>query len=93
MLLLYPNRVWRIKVTSHTDAGHLTKSQTTNGNDAVRLLGIILAIAGAVGIARSVRGTLAEGRPKDVAFALLTIAATIVTLVGLGMAFVPGFLD
>jgi hypothetical protein len=59
----------------------------------VRLLGVLLAIAGSVGLARCVRGTLGEARPKDVAYALLTIVATMVTLVGLGMAFVPGFLD
>ncbi len=59
----------------------------------MRLLGVLLAFAGSVGLVHSVRGTLQEARPKDVAFAILTIAATIVTLLGLGMAFVPGFFD
>lgn len=58
----------------------------------MRLLGVLLAIAGSVGLTRSVRGTLQEGRPKDVAYALLTIVAAVVTLLGLGMAFVPDFL-
>lgn len=51
-----------------------------------------MAIAGAVGLVHSIRGTLAEGRPKDVAYALMTIAAVVVTLLGIALTFVPGFL-
>ncbi len=57
----------------------------------MRLLGILIAIVGAVGIVHGVRGTLANGRPKDVGFALVTIVASVVALLGLGLAFVPGF--
>ena len=91
MLLLYRNRLLRIKVASHSETKRRSLFFPRQRNDAVRLLGVLLAIAGSVGLARSVRGTLGAKRPKDVAFALLAVVATIVALVGLGMAFVPGF--
>ncbi|MCP4445319.1 MAG: hypothetical protein GY811_08245 [Myxococcales bacterium] len=58
----------------------------------MRLLGVVLAIAGAVGVVHCVRATLEQGRPKDVAYALLTIVAALVALTGVALAFVPGFL-
>ncbi len=59
----------------------------------MRLLGILLAIAGAVGLVHSIRGTLGQGRPKDVAYALLSVASVVLALLGVALAFVPGFLD
>lgn len=58
----------------------------------MRLLGVLLALAGALGLVYSVRGTFTQSRPKDVAFAMLALVCTMVALLGLALAFVPGFL-
>jgi hypothetical protein len=62
-------------------------------NDAVRLLGIVLFLAGGATVAYALRRTLDSGRPRDVAFALLAFLAVIIALLGLGLTFVPTFLD
>jgi hypothetical protein len=59
---------------------------------AVRILGILLAVLGAAGTALSVRGALSRPRPVDVAFALAAPCAVALALLGLVLAFVPGFL-
>jgi len=51
-----------------------------------------MAIAGIVGVVRCVRGTLALGRPKDVAYALAAVVAAVVAILGVALTFVPGFL-
>ncbi len=58
----------------------------------MRLLGVLLAVSGAAGLVYSVRGVFTEHRPKDVAFAMLALTCTVITLLGLALTFVPGFL-
>ncbi len=89
---MYRNGLSRIKVAGHSDHRWCAKVDHSNGNDAVRLLGILMALVGGVGVVHSVRGTLANGRPKDVGYALVSIAASVLALLGVALAFVPGFL-
>lgn len=61
-------------------------------NAAVRLLGILLFLGGGAAVAFTLRRTLESGRPKDVAYGLLSFLAVIIALLGLGLTFVPGLL-
>ena len=58
----------------------------------MRLLGLVLFLAGGAGVAYGVRLTLQRGRPADVVYALLSWLAVMIALLGLGLIFVPGFL-
>jgi len=59
----------------------------------VRLLGLLLLVAGAVGAVRSLRGIFEEKRPRDVGFAMLAPLAIATALLGALLLFIPGFLD
>jgi hypothetical protein len=59
----------------------------------VRLLGLLLLLAGTVGAVRSLRGIFEEKRPRDVGFAMLAPLAIASALLGALLLFVPGFLD
>jgi hypothetical protein len=58
----------------------------------MRLLGLVLILAGAAGVVFGVRQTLESQRPRDVAFAVLSWVSVVVALLGLALTFVPGFL-
>ncbi|MBL4635972.1 MAG: hypothetical protein JKY56_19080 [Kofleriaceae bacterium] len=62
------------------------------GNDAVRLVGIILALLGSASLTYSVRATLERPRPSDVLFAVLAWLSLVLALLGVALIFVPGFL-
>jgi hypothetical protein len=57
----------------------------------VRLLGVLMFLFGGAGTAYSVWATYQRKRPRDVLFAVLAPLAMLVALVGLLLAFVPGF--
>lgn len=58
---------------------------------AVRILGVILLLAGSAGTAYATWAVFHRGRPADVAFAVLAPLAALLALTGLLLAFVPGF--
>jgi hypothetical protein len=57
----------------------------------VRILGLLLLVAGAMGAVRSIRGIYEEKRPRDVGFAMLAPLAIAAALAGALLLFVPGF--
>ena len=59
---------------------------------AVRILGVILLLAGSAGTAYATWAIFHRGRPADVAFAVAAPVAALIALAGLVLAFVPGFL-
>lgn len=58
---------------------------------AVRILGVILLLAGSAGTAYTTWAVFHRGRPADVAFAVAAPLAALLALTGLLLAFVPGF--
>lgn len=58
----------------------------------MRIVGVLLFIAGAAATAYSIRGIDRKKRPGDVAFAVAAPVAALVALLGLILTFVPGFL-
>jgi hypothetical protein len=58
----------------------------------VRVLGILLFVLAGGGTAFATWATYRRGRPRDVFFALLAPVAMLLALLGLLLAFVPGFL-
>ncbi len=75
-----------------TDLINADAGASLTGNDAVRLVGIILALLGAASLTYSVRATLERPRPSDVLFAVLAWLSLVVALLGIALVFVPGFL-
>ena len=58
---------------------------------ALRLLGVLLFLAGGGAAGYSTWASYTRSRPRDVLFALLAPLALLVTLLGLVLIFVPGF--
>ena len=58
----------------------------------MRFLGALLFVLGGAGAAFCTWGMYTRGRPRDVAFAVLSPVAVALALVGLVLLFVPGFL-
>jgi hypothetical protein len=61
-----------------------------SGN-SVRILGVLLFVAGSAATAYATWATYRRHRPRDVLFALLAPIALIAALTGLLLAFVPRF--
>ena len=57
----------------------------------MRLLGLVLLVAGGMGAVRAVRGLFEEKRPRDVGFALIAPLALAAALTGALLLFVPSF--
>ena len=57
----------------------------------MRLLGLVLLVAGGMGSVRAVRGLFEEKRPRDVGFALIAPVALTAALTGALLLFVPAF--
>jgi len=57
----------------------------------VRILGVILLLAGSAGTAYAIWAVFHRPRPADVAFAIAAPLAALIALTGLLLAFVPGF--
>jgi hypothetical protein len=57
----------------------------------LRLLGLVLLVAGGMGSVRAVRGLFEEKRPRDVGFALIAPVALAAALTGALLLFVPAF--
>jgi hypothetical protein len=57
----------------------------------VRILGVLMFLAGGGGTAFSTWAIFTQGRPRDVAFAVAAPLALLVALIGLLLAFVPDF--
>lgn len=57
----------------------------------MRIVGVILLLAGSAGVAYATWGVFNRGRPADVAFAIAAPIAALLALTGLLLAFVPGF--
>ena len=57
----------------------------------MRIVGVILLLAGSAGVAYAVWAVFHRARPVDVAFAALAPIAALLALTGLLLAFVPGF--
>jgi formate hydrogenlyase subunit 3/multisubunit Na+/H+ antiporter MnhD subunit len=57
----------------------------------VRLLGLVLLVAGGIGAVRALRGLFEEKRPRDVGFALIAPLAIATALTGALLLLVPGF--
>ena len=58
----------------------------------VRIVGVILLLAGSAGVAYATWAVFHRGRPADVAFAAVAPIAALLALTGLALVFVPGFL-
>jgi hypothetical protein len=58
----------------------------------VRFLGVLLFVIGGAATGYATWASYVRSRPRDVLFALLAPAALLVTLLGLVLIFVPGFL-
>jgi len=57
----------------------------------VRILGVLLFLSGCAGTVACVTQAYAQGRPRDLLFALLAPVAALLAIAGLIVAFVPGF--
>ena len=58
----------------------------------MRLLGLILFLAGGAATGYCTWAAMNRRRPIDVAFSVLAPLAVLVTMIGLALLFVPGFL-
>jgi hypothetical protein len=58
----------------------------------MRFVGVLLFLVGGGGTAYATWASYARKRPQDVLFAVLAPIALLVTLLGLVLIFVPGFL-
>jgi hypothetical protein len=59
----------------------------------VRIVGVILFLVGAAATAYATLAMYRRRRPRDVLFAIAAPVTFVVAVLGLVLAFVPGFLD
>ena len=76
--------------TAKGDTGSVGLPQVQKGT-VVRILGALLFLSGCAATVFSVTQAFSSGRPRDLLFSVLAPIAAIVAVLGLILAFVPGF--